>query len=243
MKAFELNAEVRTEHGRSESRRLRREGKVPAIMYGGGGDPVMLSVDHDDLAHHLENEAFYSHVIKINVDGGKDEEAVLRDLQRHPSRPFIEHMDLMRVVAGEALRMSVPLHFMGEDQAPGAVEEDGIFQHSMTEVEVECLPRDLPEYIEVDISWMGLNDAVHLSEVKVPEGVQLVDLMHEDVDPTVVTMTLPRGALEMEQEEEAASEEAEAAGAEPSEGESPEEGEAAGESEEGGDSESGEDDN
>lgn len=206
MKAFELNAEVRTAHGTSDNRRLRREGKVPAIMYGGDADPVMLSVDHDDLAHHLDNEAFYSHVIQINVNGGKNEEAVLRDLQRHPSRPFIEHMDLMRVVAGEALRMSVPLHFAGEEEAPGAVEQDGIFQHSMTEVEVECLPRDLPEYVEVDVSWMGLSDAVHLSEVKIPNGVQLVDLMHEDTDPTVVTMTQPRGALEIEQEEEALAE-------------------------------------
>lgn len=207
MKAFELNAEVRTARGRSANRRLRREGKVPAILYGGEGDPTMLSLDHDDLAHHLENEAFYSHIIKVNLDSGGNEEAVVRDLHRHPSRPFIEHMDLMRVVAGETLRMSVPLHFAGEEQAPGAVEEDGIFQHSMTEVEVECLPKDLPEYIEVQVGWMGLSDAVHLSEVKVPDGVQLVDLMGEDAeDPTVVTMTLPRGALELEQEEEALAE-------------------------------------
>lgn len=205
MKPFELNAEVRDAHGRAENRRLRRQGKVPAIIYGGNGDPVMLSVDHDHLDHHLENEAFYSHVIKIKVKGGSDEEAVLRDLQRHPAKPFIQHMDLLRVVAGEALRMNVPLHFIGEEEAPGTVEEDGIFQHSMNDVEVECLPRDLPEYIEVDCSWMGLSDAIHLSDLKVPEGVELVDLMH-DTDRTVVTMTTPRSALELEQEEEALAE-------------------------------------
>lgn len=207
MEAFELNAEVRAAHGTRANRRLRREGKVPAIIYGGGSDPVMLSVDHDHLSHHLENEAFYSHIIKINVNGGSDEEAVLRDLQRHPARPFIDHMDLMRVVADEALRMFVPLHFVGDEQAPGVVDEGGIFQHNMTEVEVECLPRDLPEYLEVDVSAMGLSDAIHLSGVKVPENVQLVDFMHEDADdPTVVSMTQPRAAVEEEEEAEAEAE-------------------------------------
>lgn len=207
MEAFELNAEVRTARGTSANRRLRREGQVPAIIYGGNDEPVMLSVDHNHLSHHLENEAFYSHIIKINVNGGKNEEAVLRDLQRHPARPFIEHLDLMRVVAGEVLRMSVPLHFLGEDKAPGVVHESAIFQFGMTEVEVECLPYDLPEYIEVDVSEMGLSDAVHLSAVKVPEKVQIVELMSEDAeDPTVVTMTQPRAAVEPEDEEESSEE-------------------------------------
>lgn len=205
MEAFQLNAEVRTECGTSANRRLRRAGKVPAIIYGGGGDPVMLTVDHNHLTRHLDNEAFYSHIIKIKVADGKDEDAVLRDLHRHPARPFIEHMDLMRVVAGEALRMSVPLHFVGEEQAPGIVDEGGIFQHGMTEVEVECLPRDLPEYIEVDVSAMGLSDAIHLSEITVPAKVQVVELMHEDaVDTAVVSMSLPRAAVEDDEEADAA---------------------------------------
>lgn len=236
MKPFELNVEKRTGQGRAANRRLRREGKVPAVLYGGNDEPLMLSVDHDDLDHHLDNEAFYSHVIKINVAGGKAEEAVLRDLQRHPSKPFIQHMDLLRVVAGEALRMHVPLHFIGEDDCPGVKEEEGIVQHSMNDVEVECLPRNLPEYIEVDCSALHVNDAVHLSELTLPEGVQLVDLMHE-TDRTVVSVQLPRAAIELEEEEaaeaEAAAEEAEAEaeseaaseGAEDSEGESGESGE------------------
>jgi len=214
MKPFELNAEVRTAHGRPENRQLRREGRVPAILYGGKGEPTMLSVDRDDLNHHLENEAFYSHVIKINIKDGATEEAVLRDLQRHPARPFIQHMDLLRVVAGETLRMNIPLHFIGEEKAPGVVDEGGIFQHNRNELEVECLPRNLPEYIEVDCSAMGLQDAIHLSDLVMPEGVELVELMHEDyADVTVVSVQLPRAALELEAEEEAEAE-AEAAAAE-----------------------------
>lgn len=234
MKPFELNVEKRTAQGRAANRRLRREGKVPAVLYGGNDEPLMLSVDHDDLDHHLDNEAFYSHVIKINVAGGKAEEAVLRDLQRHPSKPFVQHMDLLRVVAGEALRMHVPLHFIGEDDCPGVKEEGGIMQHNMNDVEVECLPRNLPEYIEVDCSALNVNDAVHLSELTLPEGVELVDLMH-DTDRTVVSVQLPRAAIELEEEEAA---EAEAV-AEETEAEA--ESEAASEEAEDSEGESGED--
>jgi large subunit ribosomal protein L25 len=225
MKPFELNVEKRTAQGRAANRRLRREGKVPAVLYGGKGEPLMLSVERDDLDHHLNNEAFYSHVIKVNIAGGETEDAVLRDLQRHPSRPFVQHMDLLRVVAGETLRMHVPLHFIGEEDCPGVKEEGGIVQHSMNDVEVECLPRDLPEYIEVDCSALGVGDALHLSELTLPAGAELVDLMHE-TDRTVVSVQLPRAAIELEEEEAA---EAEAAAEEAA----AEEGEEAGEKEEG----------
>lgn len=225
MKPFELNVEKRTAQGRAANRHLRRQGKVPAVLYGGKGEPLMLSVDHNDLDHHLDNEAFYSHIIKIKVAGGETEDAVLRDLQRHPSRPFVQHMDLLRVVAGETLRMNVPLHFIGEEDCPGIKEEGGIMQHSMNDVEVECLPRNLPEYIEVDCSALNVGDALHLSELTLPEGVELVDLMHE-TDRTVVSVQLPRAAIELEEEEAA---EAEAAAKETA----AEEGEEAGETEEG----------
>lgn len=221
MKAFELNAEPRDARGRAANRRLRRGGMVPAVIYGGGGEPVMLSVEHHHLDHHLENEAFYSHVIKVKVAGGKTEEVVLRDLQRHPARPFIQHVDLLRVVAGEALRMNVPLHFVDEDECPGVKEEGGIIQHNMNDVEVECLPRHLPEYIEVPCGALNVHDAIHLSELTLPEGVQLVDLMHE-TDRTVVTVQLPRAALELEEEDAA---EAEAAADEVAEEEAAEQGE------------------
>lgn len=209
MEAFELNAEKRTAKGRAENRRLRRAGQVPAIIYGGNGDPVMLSLEHNDLDHHLDNEAFFSHIIKIHVAGGGTEEAVLRDLQRHPAKPFIEHADFLRIVAGEALRMSVPLHFAGEDECPGVVDEDGVIQHNMNDVEIECLPRNLPEYIEVDCSKLGLNDSIHLSELVLPEGVQIVDLMGDEEDQndlTVVSVQVPRAAIELEEEDAEAAE-------------------------------------
>ena len=206
MEAFELNAEKRQSTGRAENKRLRKTGRVPAIIYGGNGDPKMVSFNHNDLNHHLDNEAFFSHIIKINVEGGETEEAVLRALQRHPAKPFIEHADFLRIVAGEALRMSIPLHFIGEEVAPGVIDEDGVISHNMNDVEIECLPRDLPEYIEVDCSKLNLNDSVHLSDLVVPAGVQIVDLMgdeDEQNDQTVVTVQIPRAAVELEAEEEA----------------------------------------
>ncbi|WP_348762274.1 50S ribosomal protein L25/general stress protein Ctc [uncultured Salinisphaera sp.] len=241
MEAFELNADKRDATGRAENKRLRKTGRVPAIIYGGNGDPVMLSFDHNDLNHHLDNEAFFSHIIKIHVNGGETEEAVLRDLQRHPAKPFIEHADFLRIVAGEALRMSIPLHFIGEDVAPGVVDEEGVISHNMNDVEIECLPRDLPEYIEVDCSQLNLHDSVHLSDLVVPEGVQIVDLMGEEDeqnDQTVVTVQVPRAAVELEAEEEAEAEAEAAAAAEEAQGEDAE-GEDDGESE---DSNDGDDD-
>jgi large subunit ribosomal protein L25 len=206
MKPFELNAEPRQDKGRAASRRMRREGKVPTVMYGGNGDPVMLTVDRDDLEHHLENEAFYSHINKINVKGSSAEDAVLRDLQRHPAKGLVQHMDLLRIVAGEAIRMNVPLHFINEETCPGVKDEGGIIQHNMNDIEIECLPRNLPEYIEVDCAGMHLHDAIHMSEITVPEGVELVELLHQDIDRTVVSVQVPRAALELEAEEEAEAE-------------------------------------
>lgn len=210
MEAFELNAEKRNTTGRAENKRLRKAGRVPAIIYGGNGDPLKLSFNHNDLVHHLDNEAFFSHIIKINVAGGQTEEAVLRDLQRHPAKPFVEHADFLRIVAGEALRMHVPLHFAGEEESPGVVEESGVIQHNMNDIEIECLPRNLPEYIEVDCRNLHLNDAVHLSELVLPAGVTVVELMGEEEeeqnDPTVVSVQVPRAAVELEAEEGAESE-------------------------------------
>lgn len=234
MEAFELNAEKRQSTGRAENKRLRKTGRVPAIIYGGNGDPKMVSFNHNDLSHHLDNEAFFSHIIKINVEGGETEEAVLRALQRHPAKPFIEHADFLRIVAGEALRMSIPLHFIGEEVAPGVIDEDGVISHNMNDVEIECLPRDLPEYIEVDCSKLNLNDSVHLSDLVVPAGVQIVDLMgdeDEQNDQTVVTVQIPRAAVELEAEEEAEAEAAAAEDAEAEDGESNDDSDADGEGE------------
>lgn len=205
MEAFELNAQQRTGTGTSESRRLRKQGRVPAIIYGGNDEPTMVSLSHDELNRHMGNEAFFSHVIKVNVDGKNAQEVVLRDMQRHPARPFVEHVDLMRVVADEALRMSVPFHFAGEQECPGVKTEEGMVQRVMTEVQVECLPRDLPEYIEVDVSALHVGDSLHLGQIEVPAGVQFVELLtaeEGDEESTVVSVQLPRAAVEEEEEAE-----------------------------------------
>lgn len=199
---FVINAEPRDDMGKGASRRLRRAGRVPAILYGAGQDPVMLSVEHRALDQSLEYEAFFSQVLTIKVDGKGDEKAVLKDLQRHPSKPFIIHMDLMRISEKETLRKQIPLHFLNEETSPG-VKEGGIATHNITEVEVSCLPKDLPEFIEVDLAEVGLNEGVHLSDLKVPAGVELVELSHgEDHDLPVVAIHLPRGAAAAEGEEE-----------------------------------------
>jgi large subunit ribosomal protein L25 len=187
---FILNAEVRALQGKGASRRLRREGKVPAILYGGHKDPVTLAVGAHELSNRLKNEAFYSHILTLKI-GDKEESAVLKDLQRHPAKPVILHMDLQRVVADEELRMHVPLHFKGEDIAPGVKLGGGVVQHHLVDVEVLCLPKHLPEYIEVDVSAMQLNDSIHLSQLTLPEGVKLAALQHDD-DQAVVSVQIPR---------------------------------------------------
>ena len=162
--SFELQATVRNDAGKGASRRLRREGKVPAILYGAGDAPLMLSLEHNPVMHSLENEAFYSHILNVNF-GGKTVRAVLKDLQRHPYKPVIMHLDLQRVSEREKLRMNIPLHFLGEENAPSVKQLGGVVSHLVSEVEISCLPKDLPEYIEVDVSTLGLNETLHLSNL------------------------------------------------------------------------------
>ncbi|MBK8163738.1 MAG: 50S ribosomal protein L25/general stress protein Ctc [Gammaproteobacteria bacterium] len=220
--SFELNAQVRHDSGKGASRRLRREGKVPAIMYGSGQQPVSLVLDHDAVRHSLENEAFYSHILTVNVDG-QAVQAVLKDLQRHSYRPIIMHMDLQRISETEELRMHVPLHFIGEASAPGVKLGGGIVSHLVTDVEVTCLPRHLPEYLEVDVSSLQLNETLHLSDIKLPEGVRIIALTHgAEHDLPVVSIHVPRAAVEAE-----AAPAAEAVAA-PAAGEAKQEGEAKG---------------
>ncbi len=191
---FNLTAESRNDMGKGASRRLRRLGKVPAVLYGAHADPQSISVDHDELLHHLESEAFYSHVLSITVNG-KAQSAVLKDLQRHPSKPVILHADFQRVSADEKLRMHVPLHFTGEDIAPGVKIGSGLVTHNVTEVEVTCLPKDLPEFIEVDLSALDLGQSVHLSDLKLPAGVHLVELLHgPEHDLPVAAIHATRGS-------------------------------------------------
>jgi large subunit ribosomal protein L25 len=175
---YELAAETRHKMGKGENRRIRRiQDKVPAIVYGADKAPHTIVLDHNTFAHALENEGFYSHILTLNIDG-KPEKVVLKDLHRHPSRPKILHADFLRISSKTKLTMNIPLHFLGGDIAPGVKLEGGVISHLMTEVEVRCLPGDLPEYIEVDLSKLSIGDAVHLSELKLPKNIELTALGH-----------------------------------------------------------------
>ena len=198
---FVLNAEVRTEQGKGASRRLRRAGKVPMILYGGKDEPANLQVDEHELRHHLEHEAFYSHIIQVSVDG-KKERAVLKDVQRHPAKPIVLHIDMMRVVAGVKIKVTVPFHFVGEDEAPGVKQQGGVFQRQLNDIEINVLPKDLPEFIEVDVSKMELDDTIHLADISFPEGVEVIALTHDE-NPSVISVHMPKVVEEPEEEVEA----------------------------------------
>jgi large subunit ribosomal protein L25 len=205
MSTFVVNAAAREDQGKGASRRLRHEGLVPAIIYGADKDPVAISVNHNDLAKHLEDEAFYSHVLTIDIAGSK-EKAILKDLQRHPAKPVVMHADFLRIDENTALRVHVPVHFVGEDVAPG-IKAGGVLTHNMNDVEVQCLPKDLPEFIAADVSAMEIGQSVHLSELKMPKGVELVELMHgEGHDQAVATLAGTRAAIETTEEAEEAEE-------------------------------------
>jgi large subunit ribosomal protein L25 len=202
---FNITAEVRSDLGKGASRRLRHEGKVPAVIYGGDKEPVSLTLDHNDLYHHLENEAFYSHILNIDVAGSK-EKAVLKDLQRHPAKPIILHADFMRVSEKDKLKMHVPLHFTNEELAPG-VKIGGVVTHNITEVEVQCLPKDLPEFLEVDLSGLEIEQILHLTDIKLPKGVELVELLHgEEHNQAIAAIHKTRASKEAEEGAEGASE-------------------------------------
>jgi len=189
---FELDASVRKDVGRGASRRLRHADKVPAIIYGADQPPVSLVLEHNKVMHAVANEAFYSHILTVHVDK-KPEKVILKAMQRHPAKPRILHMDFQRIKADQKPHMHIPLHFIGEDKAP-AIEEGGVFSHSFSDIEVTCLPADLPEYIEVDVSNMVLNQVLHLTDLKLPKGVELVAFAHgvEGHDLPVVSIHIPR---------------------------------------------------
>ena len=203
---FDINAQSRSDVGKGASRRLRREGKVPAVLYGAGKDALSLTLDHDEIFHHLEHEAFYSHILSVKVDG-KAEKAVLKDVQRHPSKPKIQHVDFQRVSETDKIHMHVPLHFIGEEVAPG-VKAGGLISHLMTSIDINCLAKDLPEYIEVDVSALDIGDSIHLSHIKLPKGVEIPALAQgPDHDLPVVSIYAPKGGVAAGEEEEAVAEE------------------------------------
>ena len=205
---FKLDASVRTDLGKGASRRLRREDKLPGIIYGGEEAPVSITLDHNKVNNSADFEAFYSHVLELNLDG-KVVEVLVKDMQRHPYKPKIMHIDFQRVIAGEDVHTNVPLHFVNEEKS-AAVKAGGIAEHHVTEIEVTCLPKNLPEFIEVDMAAVEMGQTLHLSDLTLPAGVSSVELAKNDEahDLAVVTVKpAPKAAETDEDGEEAASEE------------------------------------
>jgi len=207
---FNLDAEVRTDLGKGASRRLRHADKVPAILYGGEEAPVSLTLDHNKVINAADFEAFYSHVLTLNI-GGKKVEALLKDVQRHPFKPKITHLDFQRVIAGQDVHTSVPIHFINEEKCQ-AVKDGGIAEHLVNEVEITCLPKDLPEFIEVDMANVEMEQTLHLSDLTLPAGVTSVELAKEDEAHDLAVVTIkpaPKApaADEAEGEEDDATEE------------------------------------
>lgn len=216
---FDLIAEYREDMGKGASRRLRRKGLVPAIIYGAGRPPRALAFDHNKVIKQLESESFYSSVLNIKV-GDKSQAAILKDLQRHPAKRQILHMDFQRIVEDEAIRMNVPIHFLGEDVAPGVKLGGGKVSHLMTDVEVTCLPKDLPEFLEVDVSALELDTMLHLSDIKLPSGVEIPELAQgPEHDQAIVAIHVIKAAPVEEAAPEEAAEPEEAAPAAEAEGE------------------------
>jgi large subunit ribosomal protein L25 len=202
-----ITAEKRDVQGTGASRRLRHAGKVPAILYGAGKDTVMLTLDHNSIYHNLENEAFHSSILNVEVDG-KGEKAILRDVQMHPFKPIVMHVDLQRVSAKDKIHMNVPIHFTGGDEAPGVKLENGIISHLITELDINCLPDDLPEYIAVDVSGLRIGESIHIREINLPKGVESTSLTHGGDDLAVVTCVAVRGSMAEETAETGAAAEA-----------------------------------
>lgn len=197
---YTLQATVRTDKGTGASRRLRHANKIPAILYGADQEPQNLALDHNKVWQAQENEAFYSHILTLVIDGA-EQEVILKDMQRHPWKNQVLHMDFQRVDATHKLVTKVPVHFIGEE---AAVKKGGVITHVANELEVSCLPKDLPEFIEVNVADMEVGQTLHISEITLPAGVESVELAKgETHDNAVVTLHAPKGAS-AEAEEEAA---------------------------------------
>jgi len=196
--SFEIEYQPREEHGKGASRRLRQhENLVLGVVYGGDEKPESIAMNHFHVSKALENEAVYSHILTL-TSKGKKQKVVLKDMQRHPFKARVLHMDFLRISENKPITMHVPLHFMGQDEAPG-VEQGGTFTHHMVELEVKCLPRHLPEFIEIDVSKAQLNDIVHLSQINMPEGVELTSVVHgHEDDLPVVSLAKPKRIVEEE---------------------------------------------
>ena len=197
---FKLDATARNDLGKGASRRLRRLAhQVPAVIYGGAVAPVSVSVSHNELLKHLEHEAFYSHIISLNVDGTA-QDVILKDVQRHPSKPVVLHLDFLRIDKSTKLHTHVPLHFINEAFSKGVKIQGGKVVHNLTQLDVICFPHQLPEFIEVDLAEAETGTIIHISDLKLPSGVISADLQKgADHDLAVATLVKPKGAVEGEE--------------------------------------------
>ena len=224
---FNLIAEMRDDRGKGASRRLRRQGKVPAIIYGAGREPRALMFDHNKVLRELENASFYSSILTIKV-GDESRAAIVKDIQRHPAKKIILHIDFQRIVEDEKIRMQIPIHFLGEEDAIGVKIGGGSVSRLMTELEVSCLPKDLPEFLEVDISELELDQMLHVSNISLPKGVEISEIVLEQ-DQAIVSIAeikevIEEEIIEGEGEGEEVSSEATSEGSSDSDGDSQESG-------------------
>ena len=209
--AFEISAEPRNDQGKGASRRLRHSGKVPAILYGAHAEPTRLALEHHKVLALSADEKFYSSIISVSI-GGQKQPAIVKDVQMHPARTAVMHIDLQRVMENEKIRLHLPIHFRGAAASPGVKTQGGVISHHMADIEVVCLPKDLPEFVELDLSAMNLNESLYVTDLKVPAGVTISALAH-GANPPVVSVHAPRVA-----EPEAVVEDAAVAVAAPVEG-------------------------
>jgi len=189
-KSFTVGADSRNDQGKGASRRLRRAGKVPAILYGGKGEPKNVTLDQRNLLTMVDNERFYSSVITLQLDG-QDHQAIVKDIQMHPAKNLVLHVDLQRVLADQAIRIHIPIHFLNAGTSPGVKLQGGQVSHLKTDLEISCLPKDLPEAIEVDLGAMNLNETIFVKDLKLPEGVTVPELVQGRNTP-VVSIHAPR---------------------------------------------------
>lgn len=199
---FELSAEARDDQGKGASRRLRHAGKVPAILYGGNAAPATVSLSHQKLLLVIDNEKFYSSIVTVDL-GGTKQPVIVKDVQMHPARNAVVHVDLQRVLEDQPIRVHLPIHFLNEAISPGVKLQGGTVSHMRNDIEIQCLPKDLPESVEVDMAQMGLNAPVKLSDLKLPAGVTIPELVHGH-DAPVVVIHAPRVDKEAEAEAAAA---------------------------------------
>ncbi len=199
--AFEVVAQARKGQGRGASRRLRHGGKVPGILYGGKKPAVNIELDHNPLYHHLRNEKFHASVLTLALDGAK-EQVLLRAVNMHPFKMEVQHVDFQRVSADEKIHIKVPLHFVNAEKSPAIKDQGGLITHVLSEIDVRCLPADLPEFIEVDLSAIAIGHSIHIRELTMPKGVEFA--LGGNENPTVASAQIPKAAIAEEEEAAAA---------------------------------------